>query len=109
MYIRTPNEFRKKKGGDVPEKLLTLDLSSPATVYLAYDTRTKSRPEWLTKNFEKTEMYMGLTQYPDFQFRLYKRDVPAGKVTFGPNAADDYDPSNNSITMFSVVLAAKSQ
>lgn len=99
-YIRTPNQLRQRGGEG---EILTLELSSPATLYLAYDTRVEA-PKWIKNQYKETEMEMGMKQFPDFRFRLFQKEVSAGTVTFGPNRAGSVSSDKGSITMYSVII-----
>src|SRR5690625_5438214 len=50
-WIRTPVESRSATNDDV----VSYYLSSDADVYVAYDARIRSEPEWLTENYEETD------------------------------------------------------
>ncbi|MEU4607035.1 hypothetical protein AB0F43_28975 [Kribbella sp. NPDC023972] len=67
-----------------PPDYLTLNLTAPATVYVAYDPRGENDwwPTWL-RSFTRTGETVGTT---DQRLILFKRDVPAGELALGPNA-----------------------
>jgi hypothetical protein len=67
-----------------PPNYLTLNLTRPATVYVAFDPRGENGwwPAWLS-DYTRTGETVGTT---DQRLILFKRDVPAGQLTLGPNS-----------------------
>jgi hypothetical protein len=67
-----------------PPDYLTLNLTAPATVYVAYDPRGENDwwPTWLN-SFTKTGETVGTT---DQRLILFKREVPTGELALGPNS-----------------------
>ncbi|MGW5192151.1 glycosyl hydrolase family 95 catalytic domain-containing protein [Kribbella sp. NPDC004138] len=67
-----------------PPDYLKLNLTRPATVYVAFDPRGENVwwPAWLS-DFTRTGETVGTT---DQRLILFKRDVPAGQLTLGPNS-----------------------
>ncbi|MGW7684162.1 glycosyl hydrolase family 95 catalytic domain-containing protein [Kribbella sp. NPDC054772] len=67
-----------------PADYLTLNLTRPATVYVAFDARGENVwwPSWLS-DFTRTGETVGTT---DQRLVLFKRDVPAGQLALGPNS-----------------------
>ena len=67
-----------------PPDYLTLNLTQPATVYVAFDPRGENVwwPEWLN-TFTRTGWSVGTT---DQRLTVFKRDVPAGQLALGPNS-----------------------
>jgi hypothetical protein len=67
-----------------PDDYLTLSLTGPATVYVAFDPRGENDwwPAWLN-SFTRTSETVGTT---DQRLILFKRDVPAGSLALGPNS-----------------------
>jgi len=81
-WIRTPVESRSATNDDV----VSYYLSSDADVYVAYDARINTEPEWLTENYEETDDVIVDDQ--PVNFKLYKKHYPAGSfVEMGPNNA----------------------
>jgi len=68
-----------------PDDYLTLELSRPATVYVAFDPRGEGVwwPGWLS-SFTRTGETVGTT---DQRLILFKREVPAGELALGANAS----------------------
>ena len=72
-------------GGVTEGVKMTFEIGAPATVYVAFDRRSKSM-KWMDKaGFEKTEMQVGTTDESLGHYELYGKDMPAGKVELGPN------------------------
>ena len=67
-----------------PGDYLTLSLTGPATVYVAFDPRGENDwwPAWLN-TFTRTSETVGTT---DQRLILFKRDVPAGELALGANS-----------------------
>lgn len=67
-----------------PPDYLTVSLTRPATVYVAFDPRGENVwwPSWLS-SFTRTGETVGTT---DQRLVLFKRDVPAGQLSLGPNS-----------------------
>ncbi len=74
------------------EKYLTDDnyiqfqLKRDATVYIAYDNRASSVPQWLSSRFEQTE-YTIQNSDEESNFTVWKGQFTAGDVTLGANSA----------------------
>jgi len=64
---------------------IILNLSSSATIYVAYDQRASSLPTWL-ESFTSTgdKVYSDGDSSMEY-FRLYKKDYPPGQVVLGGN------------------------
>ncbi|MBN1932204.1 MAG: VWA domain-containing protein [Desulfobacterales bacterium] len=63
------------------EQYIVLTLSSAATIYIAYDNRASSLPNWL-QSFSATGDTIGTT---DVTLNLYAKAYSAGQVTLGGN------------------------
>lgn len=74
------------KRAQEPEDYLVFDVALDATVYVAFDARGLDSwwPSWLLDGFEPTGMTIGTA---DATLAVFGRDVPAGRVTLGPNSA----------------------
>ncbi|GLY90292.1 glycosyl hydrolase family 95 catalytic domain-containing protein [Actinoallomurus iriomotensis] len=69
-----------------PADYLTFDLTRPATVYVAFDTRGEGSwwPGWpADQGFTRTDMTV---QTSDRPLAVFKKTVPAGQVRLGPNS-----------------------
>lgn len=69
-----------------PADYLVFDLTRPATVYVAFDTRGEGTwwPSWLTdQGFTRTGMTVQTT---DRALAVFAKTMPAGQVRLGPNS-----------------------
>jgi len=80
--IKTPNNDKDKTN----EKYLTLHLTTDAMVYIAYDSRAISFPEWLQSKFIHTKMELGVSD-PVEKLTIWKGLFEAGEVVLGGNNA----------------------
>lgn len=65
---------------------LTFTLAQPASVFIGYDTRATSEPPWLATGFTPTGEIADVDDPDQTQeFRLLRRDFPAGSVSLGGN------------------------
>jgi hypothetical protein len=65
------------------DDFISFDVNNPATVFIAYDKREDSLPDWLdgwTNSFQT----LGTT---DIDHQIYFKDYPIGRVTLGANFA----------------------
>jgi hypothetical protein len=67
-------------------RFLVVQLSKSALVYVAYDDRATSVPNWLDANFVKTDRYLGTSESGN-RLRLWQGYFPAGRLVMGGNAA----------------------
>ncbi|RAY11546.1 hypothetical protein DPM19_30050 [Actinomadura craniellae] len=82
-----------------PADYLTFDLKAPATVYVAADARGKGTwwPGWLAQDgFTDTGMTIRTT---DTLFLVLKKELPAGRVTLGPNSGVSGQGSSSYFTL----------
>jgi len=68
-----------------PADYLTLDITRPATVYVAFDPRGEGTwwPSWLTQGFSRTDQTVGTT---DQRLILFRKDVEPGRLELGANS-----------------------
>ena len=94
--VQGANDDSKATG---PDDYLTLNLTRPATVYVAFDPRGENVwwPSWLS-SFTRTGETVGTT---DQRLVLFKRDVPAGPLALGANASV---PNKGNSTYISFVI-----
>ena len=81
-WICTKNDDRSNSS----EKFLSFDLREDATVYIGYDSRAKSVPNWLKNNFTRTNKYVGVTEYAE-RLVLWQKDFVKTTITLGGNMA----------------------
>ena len=94
VWIKTTNTVDK---GETSEKFLWFSINGPAEVYVAYDSRVVAKgspPEWLTHQFEKTELTIELKEPdPSQSFVLYKNKASSprgsGSLTRGGPASKE--------------------
>jgi hypothetical protein len=78
-WIKTGNADKT----NTSESFLTFSLTRDAMVYVAYDSRATSLPNWLSE-FTNTGSVLKTT---DVQLKIYAKFCSAGKVTLGGNMA----------------------
>lgn len=78
-YIVTANGDKNRS----EENFLSFDISQDATVYIAYDVRASSLPNWLA-SWDAAGSILGTS---DVDRDLFSRDFSAGTVTLGGNMA----------------------
>ncbi|MDD5348246.1 MAG: right-handed parallel beta-helix repeat-containing protein, partial [Candidatus Omnitrophica bacterium] len=76
-WIRTRNGDKSNTSAEFLKFTLTQD----GMVYVAYDSRASSRPNWMS-DFVNTGMTIGTT---DVSLKVYAKFYPAGQVTLGGN------------------------
>ena len=65
-------------------RFMTIHLSQAAFVYIAYDSRAITVPNWLDARFTKTEMSLGVSDNAE-TLTLWQGYFPAGQVVLGGN------------------------
>jgi hypothetical protein len=78
-YIQTANNDKTRTEGS----FLSFTVNQGVTVYVAYDSRATSLPNWLA-SWSNTGHSIGTT---DVRFNLYARDFGSGSVSLGGNRA----------------------
>jgi hypothetical protein len=78
-YIKTANNDKKSAQID----FLTVSVNQDVTVYVAYDKRATSLPDWLS-GWNSTDLMVGTT---DVKRRVYAKDFTEGTITLGGNRA----------------------
>lgn len=96
--IKTPNSDKNNK----QDHYLSVILTTNAVVYIAYDSRAKTVPVWLTKQFTKTDMTLGVTESGG-KMILWKNIFPAGEIVLGGNKAGG---AVNASSMYLVIIQA---
>ncbi|MCF8038225.1 MAG: fibronectin type III domain-containing protein [Desulfohalobiaceae bacterium] len=77
------------------ETFLKFTLSDQATVYVAYDSRASSLPNWLETGFNSTDMTLDVTDPYMGHFNVYEATYGAETVQLGGNAASGEDESGS--------------
>jgi hypothetical protein len=93
-FIRTANDDKNR----TETAFLSFNVSQTVTVYVAYDIRATSLPNWLS-SWTNTGDILGTT---DVDRRIYAKQFSAGTVTLGGNAATGMAGANS---MYSVIIA----
>ena len=82
--IKTPNNDNSLTAAS---NYLIFELDSAATVYVAYDSRAKSLPNWMS-GFSDTGDVLSTSLSTQPQLKIYRRSYPAGAtVNLGANKA----------------------
>lgn len=76
--IRTANNDKNSSAS----ALITFSITSPATIYVAYDSRASSLPDWMDGSYTSTG---SIVDTSDVNFNLYSKEYPAGEVILGGN------------------------
>lgn len=105
-YIQTVNADKFSTGS----QHLTIYSRVPLLVYIGYDSRYRTKPNWLRDNFGQVpglHLVMGEPKYGKTQvtYTLFKRRFPAGRIVLGGNFSN-YEKANYS--MYSVILVETS-
>ena len=85
ILVRQPND--DKNAGD--SHLLELDISTDATVWVAYDPRG-TPPNWVRNNYTNTGLSLGVTDTGTSTLALWKKDVNAGIAELYGNKANGW-------------------
>ncbi|MDX2283207.1 MAG: PKD domain-containing protein [Bacteroidia bacterium] len=94
--LRTSNSGRAKTSASY----LSFTLTQAATIYVAYDARAASQPNWLKTQFTLTSYTIGGTENT---YNVWAKTFPAGTVALGGNRASGYS-SSVAVNMYFVVL-----
>ncbi len=93
-FIKTANDDKLR----TEENFLSFSVNQGVTVFVAYDSRAVSLPNWLSGWTDANET-LGTT---DVGLNLYSRDFAAGPVTLGANSAAG---SSGAGSNYSVIVA----
>ncbi len=77
-FIRSANDDADYHSGGG----MQFELMFPSKVFIANDLRGEKVPEWLTRDFNATDLYL---QTNDARHRLFAADFPVGLVNLGSN------------------------
>ena len=83
-WIKTQNS---DKSNTTSSDFLQFTISQDSTVYVAYDSRATSLPNWLSSNFTMTSLTIGVTDSDMGHFDVYQQTFTAGTVSLGGNLA----------------------
>ncbi|MDQ3290772.1 MAG: T9SS type A sorting domain-containing protein [Bacteroidota bacterium] len=82
LFVKTPIEDKYNTGTGV----FSLQLTRPATVYVAYDSRATALPGWLS-TWQKTNTEIVINDPKNGRYQLYSQSFQAGPVSFDGNRA----------------------
>ncbi|WP_158267470.1 Kelch repeat-containing protein [Adhaeribacter arboris] len=99
VIVKTPNDDKYNNGAGV----FALELTRPATVYVAYDPRVKVLPGWL-ENWQKQKEEILVNDEKNNRYQLYSQSFTAGPITFDGNRAS---PAAGSLSNYFVVIKAQ--
>ncbi|MBW2164935.1 MAG: putative metal-binding motif-containing protein, partial [Deltaproteobacteria bacterium] len=75
---------KKKDKANTSVSFLEFTISQDSTIYIGYDTRATSLPDWLTSKFVSTPLIIGVSEVMG-HFDVYKQNFSAGTSTLGGN------------------------
>ena len=94
-WIKTANDNK----GATASSFLSFDINVDAWVYVAYDHRGTSLPEWL-RSFTPLGQGIGVSDGGASPLRLYGKQFSAGRVTLGGNQAQGaFGASSNYVVL----------
>lgn len=108
FYIKTANSDKFTRGND----LLTINISKPMIVYIGYDSRFTTKPEWLHHGFEPVhnmELVMGEPRHKNMAqvtYNLYRKRFEPGNIVLGGNLAHR---ERNNYSMFTIIMVEASK
>jgi hypothetical protein len=79
VYIRTANDDKHA----TQQEFLSFTVDTNVTVYVAYDSRATSLPDWMSEWVDTGKT----TNSTDVVLNLYSMDFPPGRVVLGGNKA----------------------
>ncbi len=82
MWIKTANADK----ASTSNFFLEFNLNREADVYIAYDSRATGVPQWLSRNFDKTNEYVGVSETAG-RMDLWRGHFLPGRVQLGGNLA----------------------
>ena len=82
LWIMTANDDRYV----TDNAFFSFDLNKDATVYIAFDSNAKSRPDWLKSEYKLTGASVEVSGYSE-KMEIWERHFDKGRVTIGGNSA----------------------
>jgi hypothetical protein len=80
-WIKTKND----DGSNTSDSFLEFTISQASTVFIAYDSRATSLPNWLSNNFNSTSLSIEVEDVDMPSFDVYSQVFAAGTITLGGN------------------------
>ncbi|MBN2412625.1 T9SS type A sorting domain-containing protein [candidate division KSB1 bacterium] len=90
LWIRTANEDKTNQN----DSFLTFHLDSLAEIYVAYDNRAISVPDWLSSNFQQTGLTIEVSDQSS-PMNVWSKNAEPGIYTLGGNMADPAAGANS--------------
>jgi lysophospholipase L1-like esterase len=84
IWIMTANDDKDNNSDD----FISFYLAESATVYIAFDPRATSLPNWLVNNFTPTGLILSVTNPQTSTLALYSANFAPGEVFLGGNKAE---------------------
>jgi len=100
LWIKTSNEDRSNSDSE----FFTFELHQDSKIYVAYDSRAQSVPNWLKNDFQHVNKFIGVSEYAE-KLELWERQCTKGKIILGGNLAEG---SHGAESMY-VILAKVNQ
>jgi lysophospholipase L1-like esterase len=82
-WIMTGNNDK----GSTSDTFLEFEIEQDSIVYIGYDSRSTSLPDWLVNDFNPTSLTIGVSEAMD-HFNVYAQVFTAGTFSLGGNRAD---------------------
>jgi len=101
QYILTPNDDKLSTDA----QYLSFNISIPAYVIVALDSRITTPPLWMS-SWQKLSEQLSTSDWNEItggSRTLYRRRFPAGQVWLGGNQ-NEGEPPNNGISMYNVII-----
>jgi|GEM_PF-2217321 len=99
LWIKTANDDKMATG----ENFLSFTINQNATVYVGYDHRASSLPDWIADQYAAVGDGVGVGDVSASPLMLWSRDVPAGQVVLGGNMASG---ASGAGSMYIILLRA---
>ncbi len=96
LWLQLPNDQKS----NTSDTLCTVRLNGNGTVYIAYDSRAASLPNWIADQYTATGDQIGISDEAEY-LDLYKRKVTSGELILGGNLAEG---ANGSECQYVVLL-----
>ncbi len=99
LWIKTANDDKSS----TEEDFLSFVVNQDVTVYVGYDHRAASLPDWITDHYAVVGDGVGVSDVGASPLMLWSRDVPAGNVVMGGNMAAG---ASGAASMYIIMLRA---
>ncbi len=99
LWIKTANDDKTSSS----ENFLTFTVNQDVTLYVGYDHRATSLPQWISDHYVAVGDGVGVSDVSASPLMLWSRDIPAGGVTLGGNMASG---ASGAGSMYIILLRA---